>query len=165
MPRRVLPKSQNRTTERKNSSESVVEKGRSFTVRVEGDRKPVKMHIDGGDFIRLLKNRCDYAIEVFPDAPFKAFFFVELKGEDVLKAAQQLLSTIENLNAYRHILDYTKFRKQFACIVSSKGPVPAITTRYQVIDRKIQSFGFEKLRCKTRKDIAIVRNDDSVSFC
>ncbi len=131
--------------------------GREFVLEVSGDRKPDKIHIDGEPYTKLLKRRCDYAVEVFRDDPKRAFFFVELKGEDVLKAAEQLVYTAEHLRDYRHLIDYRLYANRFACIVATHGMIPAISTRYQVCQARMKNCGFAALKCKTRK--MLVRMD------
>lgn len=139
----------------------VEEQGRKFTVSVSAVTvMPRKTHIDEKPFVNLLKCRCDYAIEILDKG---VFFFVELKGSDIVKAAEQLAYTIANLESYRHLLDYSLYTSRHACIVSSQGARPAILTRYQVFKRKIECRGF-KVKCKTRQLTANVDANGGVVY-
>lgn len=94
----------------------------------------------------------------------QVFFFIELKGEDVVKAAEQLAYTVEHLSVYRHLLDYKPFVKCHACIVASHGMKPAISTRFQLYERQIKRRGFESLKCKTHQLTAKVSSGGEVSY-
>lgn len=144
---------------------SLVENGREFVIEVPGGQKPDEIHIDGKPYAELLKSRCDYAIEVFHDKPKLAFFFVELKGEDVLKAAEQLVYTAEHLQDYRHLIDYKPYAKRWACIVATHGMIPAISTRYQVCQARMEKCGFAPLKCKTRKMRVRMDASGNVTWC
>lgn len=143
---------------------SLKENGREFVLEVSGGRKPDKIHIDDNPYTELLKSRCDYAIEVFHDEPRRAFFFVELKGEDVLKAAEQLVYTAEHLKDYCHLIDYTPYAKRYACIVAARGMMPAITTRYQACQKHLERCGFASLICRTRKMIVTMDAHSNIKF-
>ena len=144
---------------------SLKENGREFVIEVSGDRKPDKIHIDDNPYTELLKSRCDYAIEVFHDEPQRVFFFVELKGEDVLKAAEQLVYTAEHLQNYCHLVDYTPYAKRFACIVATHGMIPAILTRYQKCQARLKKCGFEALKCKTRRMLVRMDVAENITWC
>lgn len=150
--------------ERKESSVSATEENRTFRVVVPGGRQPDKVHIDAPPFVSRLKSRCDYAIEVFADKPKKAFFFVELKGEDVHKAIKQLAYTAEHLADYRDLLDYRQFAVRHACIVASRGPQPSITMGYQKCKTKIERCGFAKVVCRTHQLTARVATNGEVRY-
>lgn len=143
---------------------SLKENGREFVLVVPCRRKPDAIHIDDKPYTELLKSRCDYAIEVFHDEPKRAFFFVELKGEDVLKAAEQLVYTAEHLQSYSHLMDYKPYTMRFACIVAAHGMVPSITTRYQACQKHLERCGFANLKCKTRKMIVEMDADNNVKL-
>lgn len=144
---------------------SLKENGRECVIEIPGDRKPDKIHIDDKPYTELLKSRCDYAIEVFHDEPKRAFFFVELKGEDVLKAAEQLVYTAEHLQNYRHLIDYKLYAKRWACIVATHGMMPAILTRYQKYEAQLKRCGFQALKCKTRKMLVRLNIEGDVTWC
>ena len=133
---------------RRQTSVSVSEESRTFTVVVPGDCQPRRVRIDAEPYIRILKRRCDYAIEVFHDPPKQVFFFVELKGGDVLKAVEQLAYTAEHLNDYKHLIDYRPFAIRHACIVASYVRVP--TTRIQYYVERIRRCGFSDVIRRTR---------------
>lgn len=139
---------------------SVEENSKRFTVSVLNGERPSKVRIDAKPFADLLKCRCDYAIKVSEE---EVFFFVELKGADVVKAAEQLAYTIENLNVYRHLLDYSPYKSRHACIVSSHGMKPAISTRYQVYKRRIENCKFQ-VKCKVRQLTAKVNAVGAVEY-
>lgn len=144
---------------------SLKENGREFLIEVSGGRKPNKIHIDDNPYAKLLKSRCDYAIEVFHDEPKQAFFFVELKGEDVLKAAEQQVYAAEHLQDYCHLMDYTPYAKRFACIVATRGMSPSILTRYQKYEARLKKCGFEALKCKTRRMLVRMDVAENVKWC
>lgn len=139
---------------------SVEENSMRFTVSVLNGEMPSKVRIDAKPFVDLLKCRCDYAIKVQGKG---VFFFVELKGADIVKATEQLAYTIENLNAYRHLLDYSPYKSRHACIVSSHGMKPAISTRYQVYKRRIENCKFQ-VKCKVRQLTAKVNAVGAVEY-
>ena len=144
---------------------SLKENGREFVLEVSGGRIPDAIHVDDNPYTELLKSRCDYAIEVFHDEPKRAFFFVELKGEDVLKAAEQLVYTAEHLQDYRHLMNYKPYAKRLACIVATHGMIPAISTRYQVCQTRMEKCGFAALKCKTRKMLVRMDASGNVTWC
>lgn len=133
------------------------ENGRECIVTVSGSRRPDKIHIDAMPFTKLLKRRCDYAIQVFSETPQRAFFFVELKGGHVEKAAKQLLYTIEHLNEYKDLLDYIPYDKRYACIVASCMPP---TTQVKAVLEKIKARNFVVYR-KSRQLSIVVAEDGS----
>jgi len=149
---------------RKKLSASVSENGRNFSVLFEGTSWAEKVHIDAEPYVGLLERRCDYAIKICCGRTGQAFFFVELKGDDVVKAAEQLAYTIRQRNAYRHQLDYSTFARRHACIVASHGMRPAIATRYQKYKRLIEELGFESVKCRVRQLTAIVSSEGMVSY-
>ena len=149
---------------RRQTSVSVSEESRTFTVVVPGDCQPRRVRIDAEPYIRILKRRCDYAIEVFHDPPKQVFFFVELKGGDVLKAVEQLAYTAEHLNDYKHLIDYRPFAIRHACIVASQGLKPSITTRYQVWQARLTKCDFARVKVRTRQLTALVDEGGKVSY-
>ena len=140
------------------------EENRTFTVVVPGRCQPKKIHIDTEPFVKILKRRCDYAVEVFRDSQKQVFFFVELKGGDVLKAAEQLAYTAEHLDDYKHLLDYRPFAIRHACIVASQGLKPSITTRYQVWLARLKKCDFSSVKVRTHQLTALVDKSGKVSY-
>lgn len=147
---------------RRQTSVSVSEENRTFTVVVPGRCQPKKIHIDTEPFVKILKRRCDYAVEVFRDSQKQVFFFVELKGGDVLKAAEQLAYTAEHLDDYKHLLDYRPFAIRHACIVASYIRVP--TTRFQCYIARVERCGFAKLIRRTHQLTARIDEGGNVSY-
>lgn len=111
----------------------VTENKRSFSVLTFLHDSDV-VHVDAPEFARL-QNRCDYAIRVSP-SDSKHFFFVELKGNDVVKAAKQLICSIENLTPL-----YRDYGKREAWVISG-GWRPAVSTSFQVQSAKARKHGF-----------------------
>lgn len=147
---------------RRQISVSVSEESRTFTVVIPGRCQLKKIHIDTEPFVKILKRRCDYAVEVFRDSQKQVFFFVELKGGDVLKAAEQLAYTAEHLDDYKHLLDYQPFAIRHACIVASYIRVP--TTRFQCYIARVERCGFEKLIRRTHQLTARIDEGGNVSY-
>ena len=150
--------------QRRQTTVSVSEENRTFTVVVPGTCQPRRVRIDAEPYAGILKRRCDFAIEVFHDPPKQVFFFVELKGGDVLKAVEQLAYTAEHLNEYKHLLDYRPFALRHACIVASQGLKPSITTRYQVWRARLKKCDFSSVKVRTHQLTALVDKSGKVSY-
>lgn len=144
---------------------SLRENGREFVLEVSGGRRPDVVHVDEDPYTKLLACRCDYAVEVFHDDPRRAFFFVELKGDDVVRAAEQLAYTAEHLCDYRNLMDYGRYAKRYAFIVASHGTKPSILTRYQVCEARMKRCGFVYMKCKTRKVSVKLNENDELTWC
>lgn len=83
----------------------VAEKGRKFTVIAPKDSTCEKIKVDGGLITSDRKKKCDWAIKVSSDG-VGHFFFVELKGADLMYAIKQLEATIGQLSdIYKGIED------------------------------------------------------------
>ena len=119
----------------------VSENNRQFEVIVPRKCDADKVHIDTVDCETGLK-RCDYAIFITPTHK-QFFYYVELKGNDVIKAAEQLVSTVEKRKS-----DYAGYAQKEAWVISG-GWRPAVNTQFQIQRVKIKKFGFE-LRHMTR---------------
>lgn len=120
----------------------VKENNRRFSVVVPLKSDADKCHIDTQDY-ETGEKRCDYAIRVTPTSK-RFFYYVELKGNDVIKAARQLVSTVEKQQS-----DYKDYECKEAWIISG-GWNPAISTRFQFLQRSLKKFGFE-LKYKTNE--------------
>ena len=118
----------------------VTENSRSFSV-VTTDFASDSIHIDTSEFASL-PSRCDFAVRVSSSMP-KHFFFAELKGNDVIKAAKQLVCTIEKLTAL-----YKAYAHREAWVISG-GWRPAVMTSFQIQRAKALKFGFD-LKHRTR---------------
>lgn len=112
----------------------VTENNRSFSVATT-DLAADSIHIDAPEFYTL-PCRCDFAIRVSSLFP-KQFFFTELKGNDVIKAAKQLVCTIENLAVL-----YEPYAHREAWVISG-GWRPAVSTAFQIQRAKAHKHGFE----------------------
>jgi hypothetical protein len=75
------------------------EHSRSFSVSAPRCWELEKTLIDGGLVTDQIIKRCDYAISARNGKDRRYFFYVELKGADLLKAISQLESTINNLGS------------------------------------------------------------------
>lgn len=120
---------------RSQSKISVSENNRRFEVVVNRGCGADWVHIDDPAYAHLAR-RCDYAIRVSPGNP-RHFFFVELKGNDVIKAAEQLEYTVANLKAM-----YSAYASRQAWVIAG-GFRPAVQTRWQVLQRKMKACGFK----------------------
>lgn len=112
----------------------VKENNRQFVVLVPANCDAEKIQIDTKDF-ETGKQRCDYAICITPTCK-QLFFFVELKGSDILKAARQLVATAESQKTL-----YKGYVQKEAWVISG-GWRPAISTQYQVQERKLKKLDF-----------------------
>ncbi|MDM1760001.1 hypothetical protein [Acinetobacter sp. 251-1] len=77
--------------------------------------------------------RCDYVIEP-KGKGYEKLYFVELKGGDIVKALNQLESTVRII----------KPTKKFEChIVKSggSGSVPSFNTKFQILQKKFKKIG------------------------
>lgn len=119
----------------------VKENNRQFVVVVPQKSDANKFQVDTEDYETGLK-RCDYAICITPTHK-QFFYYVELKGNDVIKAAKQLVSTVEKRKS-----DYAGYAQKEAWVISG-GWRPAVNTQFQIQRVKIKKLGFE-LRHMTR---------------
>lgn len=113
----------------------VKENNRQFVVIVPQKCDADKVQVDTADFETGVK-RCDYAIRVTPTHK-QFFYYVELKGNDILKAAKQLVSTVEMRKS-----DYAGYLQKEAWVISG-GWCYAVNTQFQKYRRIIKKFGFE----------------------
>lgn len=84
-------------------------------------------------------SRCDWVIE---PKDHDKLYFIELKGGDIVKALDQLESTVKII----------KPTKKFEChIVKSggSGGTPSFNTKYQILRKKFQKIGGEIFKAHT----------------
>ena len=112
----------------------VSENNRKFEVIVPRKCDADKVHIDTADYETGVK-RCDYVIRVTPTHK-QFFYYVELKGNDIQKAAKQLVSTVETRKS-----EYGGYKQKEAWVIGG-GWRPAMGTQFQRYDRIIRKFGF-----------------------
>ena len=122
----------------------VKENNRQFEVVVPKKSDADKIHIDTEDY-ETGQKRSDYAIRVTPTCK-QFFYYVELKGSDVIKAAKQLVAT-----AGKRKSDYNGYEQREAWVISG-GWNPAVNTQFQVQKRIISKFKFE-LKHSTKKQV------------
>lgn len=111
----------------------VLENNRDFAVYTTASDADA-LHIDSTDYAESC-SRCDYAIRVSPLNP-RHFFFVELKGNDVVKAAKQLVCSIEHLKSL-----YKDYSIRQAWVISG-GWRPAVKTSFQIQKAKAKKHNF-----------------------
>lgn len=128
----------------KESSIVVKENNRQFVVVVPKNCDADSIHIDIGNCETGMK-RCDYAIRVTPTRK-QFFYYVELKGSDVVEAAKQLVATAGSRKS-----DYDGYEEREAWVISG-GWSPAVNTQFQVQKRIISKFKFE-LKHSTKKQV------------
>ena len=124
------------------------ENSRKFEVIVPRKCDADKVHIDTADYEPGLK-RCDYAIRVTPTHK-QFFYYVELKGNDILKAAEQLVSTIEKRKS-----DYAGYMQKEAWVISG-GWRPTVDTQFQKYGRIIRKFGFRLWHSTATHTISLI---------
>ena len=78
----------------KESTPNAAESGRSFTLRNDSKFIVKRWSIDKVVFKNREEKRCDYLIEV-TTAIRPTYFWIELKGKDIVKACRQIANTIE----------------------------------------------------------------------
>lgn len=72
------------------------EKGRSFTLDNQSGFLIRKWAVDKNIFKNRVEKRCDYLLLV-EKMKKSVYFFIEIKGSDVIEACKQINSTIENI--------------------------------------------------------------------
>lgn len=97
-----------------------------FEVKASGNWKLEKIQIDGGIINDNETERCDYAVTAQLDNIKHHFFYIELKGRDLLKAISQLESTIKKLPG-----QHQDFPNKYAHAVCSK-IIPLTSSTAQV---------------------------------
>ncbi len=88
-------------------------------------KKVVRYRVDNDDMAVILK-RCDYAMELPAQ---KSLYLIELKGEDLRKAASQILSTLDH---FKTVLEQYKIHARVVC---SRTPRPDLVST-QVVKLK-----------------------------
>ena len=97
----------------------------------------IKVHIDG----EAIKEgeRCDYLLTSGNE---KEEYFIELKGENIVKAASQLKTTIQNVG------EFTENRNSY---IICTNVAPALTTKIQQFKQEFYKKFSAKLEVKSRK--------------
>ncbi len=115
------------------SNPTAEENGRSFTLQNESKCIVKKWAIDKVVFKDRIDERCDYLILVHKKIE-KVYYWIELKGSDVVKACKQILNTIHQIEVEGRVHE--------ARIVSSKTPAPALRDiTYIKLDNQMRKFG------------------------
>lgn len=100
-----------------------------------------KIHVDGG-LIKHTQERCDYIV-YWEQSDEKYVFYIELKGSDIAKAINQLISTI-TLTTEK----FSQFDHKNCVIVCSRYPQEDSTI--QRLKLKLKKMGYH-LSAHTRK--------------
>lgn len=79
----------------KRSIATFSENGVCYKAINPGQKRVIRYQVDEGLIVGNEKKRCDNALEV-PDA--KTIYFIELKGEDLKKAAVQIFKTVKEFS-------------------------------------------------------------------
>lgn len=134
------PTGNNRCLNSKNSKKNVSckEKNKIYNLINNTCSISAKYHVDGELITGNIK-KCDYLIVNYKDDTHKVIF-VELKGQDVNSAAEQLLNTVELLEPYFKNLSNVKY---YARIVLGKCSMNFRTTSH---GKKL----IKKLACMNR---------------
>ncbi len=77
------------------SNPTASELGRSFTLRNDSKFIVKRWSIDKVVFKNREEQRCDYLIQVITSIKKPTYFWIELKGKDIVKACRQITNTIE----------------------------------------------------------------------
>lgn len=99
--------------------------------------KYIKVHIDG-EAIKI-GERCDYLLTSGNE---REEYFIELKGEDIMKAASQLKTTIQNVG------EFTDNRNSY---IICTNVAPALTTKIQYLKKEFNKQFNSKLEVKSRQ--------------
>ena len=115
------------------SNPTAKENGRSFLLENQSKLIIKKWAIDKVVFKDRTDERCDYLILVQKETS-KVYYWIELKGSDIVKACKQILNTISQIEI--------EVKTHEARIVSSKTPVPALRDiSYIKLDNQMRKFG------------------------
>lgn len=97
----------------------------------------IKVHIDG----EAIKEgeRCDYLLTSGNE---KEEYFIELKGENIVKATSQLKTTIQNVG------EFTENRNSY---IICTNVAPALTTKIQYLKKEFCKQLNSKLEVKSRQ--------------
>ncbi len=111
----------------------VSEQKSSFLICSSQHADFIKMKFDNCNcFIsRPNEKRCDWIIDSLSN---NTYYFIELKGADIVKALEQLENSVKIINP----------NKRFEChIVKSGGAggIPSFSTKFQVVKKKMISLG------------------------
>ena len=83
------------------------EKGRSFKLENESKFIIKRWAIDKIVFKNSDEERCDYLIEVLTDESL-IYYWIELKGKDIIKACRQILNAIRLINVSDEAIQYAR---------------------------------------------------------
>lgn len=130
------------------STPTAKEGSRSFSLDNQSGYLVKKWTIDKNIFKDNMEERCDYLIEIQkPDR--SVYYWIELKGKDLVKACRQILNTIRLIN-YSEEADH-----EARVITSGTGTIDIRTNDYFRLDRLMRSKngclkvytnkGFEKI--------------------
>ena len=112
------------------------ENGRKFTLVLSKGQKCCCIHVDNGLIKSMTMQKCDYWFHVSEkdDSEIKENhnIFVELKGQEVLKAYSQIISAI---NWFKGKMELPQ-AKRHAAIVASKVPMTSTETQKMKMDFK-----------------------------
>ncbi|MDQ2752789.1 MAG: hypothetical protein M3R72_07180 [Bacteroidota bacterium] len=115
------------------SNPTAEENGRSFTLQNESKFLIKKWAIDKVVFKDRIDERCDYLILIHKKTE-KVYYWIELKGSDIVKACEQIMNTIKQVDA--------EIKVHEARIISSKTPIPALRDiTYAKLDNQMRKLG------------------------
>ena len=98
---------------------SAQENGRKFVLVTDDWNKVEKIKVDGALIYEQTTEKCDYFFFYNPDLKQREAYFVELKGKDLSKAINQIITTLQTF-IREGIMTNISLRKAF--IVSSRVP-------------------------------------------
>ena len=124
------------------SNPSANEGGRSFTLDNKSGHKVRKWAIDNVVFSGRNEIRCDYLIEV--QRTKITYFWIELKGKDLVKACRQILNTIDLV----FVPDSVQHESRV--ITTGTNTIDVRSIEYQRLD-KLMRKGGGKLKTYTNK--------------
>ena len=116
-------------------SRPTAEEGRrSFSLDNESKLVIKKWAIDKVVFENRIEERCDYLVLV-ERVSSNIYYWIELKGSDVVKACRQILKTVELVTVNENAV-------QEARIITSKTPVPALRDiNYLKLEKQMLKLG------------------------
>ena len=129
------------------SNATASEGGRTFILDNKSGYIMRRWAIDNVVFKKRVEIRCDYLIEVQKNR--LTFFWIELKGKDLAKACQQILSTINLVQIPNDTLQESRV------MTTGTNKIDIRSIEYQKLDKMMRKTG-GCLKSHTNKAIEVV---------
>jgi len=110
---------------------TVEENKRKFIIKNNNAKKVNRVKVDGC-LIGTQEEKCDYLFEIYDKVNIVLVIYVELKGKDIKKAYDQLVSTIKYCQE-----KHNEVKKKECYVVASR--VPKAGTELQVLKKNLST--------------------------